>query len=114
MPRAIVYTSTWCAMGLPPILLDAPTVVELARGDKLDLLLKALPAYRKEVQYDAQFYDPATAERYLGEDFVKIVNEALDYLDVRERAAGTYLALLRMYRNESNIIAMAKYRKFLG
>ncbi|MCU7786741.1 phosphoenolpyruvate carboxylase [Pyrobaculum sp. 3827-6] len=114
MPRAIVYTSTWYAMGLPPILLDAPTVVELARGDKLDLLLRALPAYRKEVQYDAQFYDPATAERYVGEDFVKVVNEALDYLDVRERAAGTYLALLRMYRNESNIIAMAKYRKFLG
>ncbi|ABL87432.1 Phosphoenolpyruvate carboxylase [Pyrobaculum islandicum DSM 4184] len=114
MPRAIVYTSAWYAMGLPPTFLDAPTVVELAKSDKLDLVLKALPSLRREWEYDAQFYDPQVASRYTSEDFVKVVNEMLDYLGINLRANGTYLSLLRMNRNESNILAMGKYRKFLG
>jgi len=114
MPRAIVYTATWYAMGLPPTLLDAPTIVELAKVDKLDIVLKALPTLRAELEFDAQFYDPATAERFVGSEIVKVVEEALDYLDIRERSSGIYQALLRSQRNESNVLAAGKYRKFLG
>jgi phosphoenolpyruvate carboxylase len=114
MPRAIVYTATWYAMGLPPTLIDAPTIVELAKQDKLDAVLKALPTLKAELTYDAQFYDPATAEKYVGPELVKIVEEALDYLDIKERSSGIYQALLRSPRNESNVLAAGKYRKFLG
>ncbi len=57
LPRAIVYTSTWYAMGLPPTLLDAPFILESAKNDGLDLILKLLPMYRKELEYDARFFD---------------------------------------------------------
>jgi len=114
MPRAIVYTASWYAMGLPPIFLDAETLVELARQDKLDAVLKALPSLKHEWTYDAQFYDPVTAEKYVGPELVKSVTEALDYLGIRERSSGIYLMLLRSPRNESNVLAAGKYRKFLG
>jgi phosphoenolpyruvate carboxylase len=114
MPRAIVYTATWYAMGLPPTLLDAPTIVELAKRDKLDVLLKAMPTLKAELTYDAQFYDAATAEKYVGPQLVKAVEEALDYLDIKERSGGIYQALLRSPRNESNVLAAGKYRRFLG
>ncbi|ACB39366.1 phosphoenolpyruvate carboxylase [Pyrobaculum neutrophilum] len=114
MPRAIVYTSTWYAMGLPPIFLDAPTVVELAKSDQLDVVLRALPTLKREWEYDAQFFDPQTAAKYTSEELVKTVQEAMDYLGINARASGTYLSLLRMNRNESNILAMGKFRKFLG
>jgi len=114
MPRAIVYTSTWYAMGLPPIFLDAPYILELAREDKLDEVMKILPTLEREWEYDANFFDPYTARRYLGEEFVKQVEEALDYFGISNRARGTYAALLRMQRNEPNVISLGKYRKFLG
>ncbi|MEM0483386.1 MAG: phosphoenolpyruvate carboxylase [Pyrobaculum sp.] len=114
MPRAIVYTATWYALGLPPIYLDAPFIVKLAREDKLDRLLKALPTLRKEWEYDSEFFDGATVSKYLGDELVKVVKEAFDYLDISPRKSAAYTALLRMPRSESNIIAMGKYRKFLG
>ncbi len=114
MPRAIVYTASWYAMGVPPTFLDAETIVELARQDKLNAVLKVLPSLRNEWSYDAQFYDPVTAEKYVGSELVKTIEEALDYLDIRERSSGIYLTLLRAPRNESNILAAGKYRKFLG
>ncbi|MEZ0318550.1 MAG: phosphoenolpyruvate carboxylase [Pyrobaculum sp.] len=114
MPRAIVYTSTWYAMGFPPTLLDAPYVVELAKSDKLDEVFKVLPTYKKELEYDFEYFDPATAEKYLGGELVKAALEMADYLGLEARPSPTYLALLRMPRSEPNIIAMGKYRKFLG
>jgi len=114
MPRAIVYTSAWYATGLPPTLLDAPYLLELAKGDKLDLVLKALPAYLKELEYDLEFFDKATAERYLDVEIVKTVVELADYLGLEARPNPAYATLLRMPRNEANIIALGKYRKFLG
>jgi phosphoenolpyruvate carboxylase len=38
-------------MGLPPTFLDAPTIVELAKQDKLDTVLKALPTLKAELTY---------------------------------------------------------------
>ncbi|AEA12427.1 Phosphoenolpyruvate carboxylase [Thermoproteus uzoniensis 768-20] len=114
MPRAIVYTSAWYAMGLPPIYLDAPYVVRLAKEDKLDEVLKALPTLRKEWEYDSEFFDEEVAARYLGEEVVRTVKEAMDYMGISPRESAAYKALLRMPRSESNVIAMGKYRKFLG
>ncbi|KUO88780.1 MAG: phosphoenolpyruvate carboxylase [Thermoproteus sp. JCHS_4] len=114
MPRAIVYTAAWYAMGAPPIFLDAPYVVKLAREDKLDEVLKALPTLKKEWEYDSEFFDEEVAAKYLGEEFVKVVREAMDYMGVSPRGSVAYRALLRMPRSEPNIIALGKYRKFLG
>jgi len=114
MPRAIVYTSAWYATGLPPTLLDAPYLLELAKSDKLDLVLKILPAYLKELEYDLEFFEKATAEKYLDGEIVKAVLELTDYLGLEARPNPAYATLLRMPRNEANIIALGKYRKFLG
>ena len=114
MPRAIVYTSAWYATGLPPTLLDAPYLLELAKSDKLDLVLKVLPTYLKELEYDLEFFDRATAEKYLDGEIVKAVVELADYLGLEARPNPAYATLLRMPRNEANIIALGKYRKFLG
>ncbi len=114
MPRAIVYTATWYAMGLPPIFLDAPFIVKLAKEDRLDDLLKALPALKSEWEFDSEFFDPQTAVVYLGESLVNVVKEAMDYLGITPRTNATYTALLRMPRNEPNVIALGKFRKFLG
>ncbi|CCC81750.1 phosphoenolpyruvate carboxylase [Thermoproteus tenax] len=114
MPRAIVYTSTWYAMGLPPIFLDSPFIVKLAKEDRLDGLLKSLPTLKKEWEYDSEFFDYDTAAKYIGEELIKSVREAMDYMGINPRTNGAYAALLRMPRSESNIIAMGKYRKFLG
>lgn len=114
MPRAIVYTATWYAMGVPPTLLDAPYVVELAKSDRLDKVLKILPTYIKDLEYDLEFFDPATAEKFLGSGMVKAVLEVADYLGIDAKPKPAYLTLLRMPRSESNIIAMGKFRKFLG
>jgi len=114
IPRAIVYTSTWYAMGLPPTFLDAPYIIKLAREDKLDTILKVLPALRAEWEYDSEYFDEKTASKYLGEDFISTVREAMDYLGINPRTNATYTALLRMPRNEPNILALGKYRKFLG
>jgi phosphoenolpyruvate carboxylase len=77
-------------------------------------VLKDLPTLRAELAYDAQFYDGAAAEKYVGPQLVKAVEEALDYLDIKERSGSTYQVLLRSPRNESNVLAAGKYRKFLG
>lgn len=114
IPRAIVYTSMWYAAGLPPVFLDTRGVPEAYRDGTLDQILKLLPALIREWGYDAQFYDPDTASKYLGEDVVKTVNEALDILGIQDRAYGIYKSLLRAPRTEANIIALGKYRKFLG
>ncbi|MEZ0248697.1 MAG: phosphoenolpyruvate carboxylase [Thermoproteus sp.] len=114
MPRAIVYTSAWYAMGLPPTLLDAPYLLELAKSDKLDVVLKILPTYERELEYDMEFFDKTVAEKYLGEDVTKSVLELADHLGLDIRPSPAYLALLRMPRSEPNIIALGKYRKFLG
>lgn len=114
MPRAIVYTAAWYALGLPPIYLDAPLVVKLAKEDKLDHLLKILPTLRKEWEYDSEYFDEDTASKHLGEELVKTVKEAFDYMGIVPRQSAAYAALLRMPRSESNIIALGKYRKFLG
>jgi len=114
MPRAIVYTSAWYATGLPPTLLDAPYLLELAKSDKLDLVLKTLPTYLKELEYDLEFFDKSTAEKYLDGEIVKAMVELADYLGLEARPNPAYATLLRMPRNEANIIALGKYRKFLG
>ncbi|MEM1572308.1 MAG: phosphoenolpyruvate carboxylase [Pyrobaculum sp.] len=114
MPRAIVYTSTWYAMGFPPTLIDAPFLLELAKSGRLDAVFKLLPTYRRELEYDYEFFDPQTARRYLGEELVNAAVELADYLGVEARPSPTYAALLRMPRSEPNIIALSKYRKFLG
>ncbi len=114
MPRAIVYTSTWYAMGFPPTLVDAPYLLELAKADKLDSVLKYLPTYRRELEYDYEFFDPQTAQRYLSSELVGAAVELADYLGIDAKPSSTYLALLRMPRSEPNIIALGKYRKFLG
>ena len=114
MPRAIVYTSTWYAMGFPPTLIDAPYLLELAKSDRLDSVLKYLPTYRRELEYDYEFFDPQTAQKYVSEELVKAAIELADYLGIGTRPSPTYLALLRMPRSEPNIIALGKYRKFLG
>jgi phosphoenolpyruvate carboxylase len=114
IPRAIVYTSAWYAMGLPPTFLDAPYIIKLAKEDKLDTILKVLPALRAEWEYDSEYFDEKTASKYLDEDFVSTVKEAMDYLGINPRTNVTYAALLRMPRNEANILALGKYRKFLG
>jgi len=89
-------------------------VVKLAREDKLDEVLKALPTLKKEWEYDSEFFDEEVAAKYLGEEFVKVVREAMDYMGVSPRGSVAYRALLRMPRSEPNIIALGKYRKFLG
>ncbi|MFN3805041.1 MAG: phosphoenolpyruvate carboxylase [Pyrobaculum sp.] len=114
MPRAIVYTATWYAVGVPPTLLDAPYVIELARSGRLDKVLKILPTYIKELEYDMEFFDPVTAEKFLGGEIVKAVLEMADHLGIDAKPNPTYLTLLRMPRSDSNIIAMGKFRKFLG
>ncbi len=114
MPRAIVYTSTWYSLGLPPTLLDAPYVVELAKSGMLDTVLKVLPTYLKELEYDMEYFDSKTVEKYLGGELAKYVFEMSDYLGIEARPNPAYLSLLRMPRSESNIIAMGKFRKFLG
>lgn len=114
MPRAIVYTSTWYAMGFPPTLIDAPFFLELAKSDRLDGVLRLLPTYRRELEYDYEFFDPHTAQRYVSGELVKAAVELADYLGVETKPSPTYIALLRMPRSEPNIIALSKYRKFLG
>ncbi|MFN3383371.1 MAG: phosphoenolpyruvate carboxylase [Archaeoglobaceae archaeon] len=114
VPRAIVYTAAWYSIGLPPILLDAPYIVELAKSDKLDEVSKILPAYLKEIEYDMKYFDPVTVRKYLGDGLVKSVLEMADHLAIEVEPNPAYLALLRMPRSESNIIAMGKLRKFLG
>ena len=114
MPRAIVYTSTWYAMGFPPTLIDAPFFLELAKSDRLDAVLRLLPTYRRELEYDYEFFDPQTAQRYVSGELVKAAVELADYLGVETKPGPTYIALLRMPRSEPNIIALSKYRKFLG
>ncbi|MCY0890581.1 MAG: phosphoenolpyruvate carboxylase [Pyrobaculum arsenaticum] len=114
MPRAIVYTSAWYAMGFPPTLIDAPLLLELAKSDKLDAVFKLLPTYKMELEYDYEFFDPQTARNYLSEELVYAAVELADYLGVEARPTPTYTALLKMPRSEPNIIALSKYRKFLG
>ncbi len=45
---------------------------------------------------------------------VRAVLELADYLGTKTKPNPAYTALLKMPRSESNIIAMAKFRKFLG
>ncbi|MEM1903091.1 MAG: phosphoenolpyruvate carboxylase [Pyrobaculum sp.] len=114
MPRAIVYTATWYSLGVPPTLLDAPYLLKLVRGDRLEIVKKTLPSYFKELEYDFEFFDPATAERFISGEVVRAVLELADYLGIKTKPNPAYTALLKMPRSESNIIAMAKFRKFLG
>ncbi|MGC9118645.1 MAG: phosphoenolpyruvate carboxylase [Thermoproteus sp.] len=111
VPRAIVYTAAWYAAGLPPTLLDAPYITTLHRRGELDKLLKALPAYLRELEYDAQFYDRRRAESLLGRRIVDEVDEALDVLGIRaERAEG----LPPFVPSQSYVLAEARARGFLG
>lgn len=114
MPRAIVFTSAWYAMGLPPTFLDADFIREAYKKDELDSLLKALPVLVKEWEFDAQYYSPEVVGNYLNDEIVKSIDEALDILGIKERASGPYLTLLKSPRNEANVIALGKLRKFLG
>lgn len=111
VPRAIVYTAAWYAVGVPPTLLDSPFLMSLRARGELDDLLKALPAYLKELEFDARFYDRRRAEGLLGHDIVKAIDEALDALGVKaERAEGSP----PFVPSQSYILAEARARGFLG
>ncbi len=111
VPRAIVYTAAWYAAGVPPTLLDAPFLTSLSAKDELDKLLKALPAYLKEIEFDAGFYDKRRAETLLGRSIVDAIDEALDVLGIKaERAEATPPFI----PSPTYILAEARARGFLG
>jgi len=111
VPRAIVYTAAWYAAGLPPTLLDAPYISTLHRRGELDELLRALPAYLKELEFDIRFYDRRRAESLLGRQIVDKVDAALDALGIKaDRAEG----LPPFTPSQSYVLAEARARGFLG
>jgi phosphoenolpyruvate carboxylase len=110
VPRAIVYTASWYALGLPPTFLDAPFLLEARRRGELDALLKALPALEAELRLDAEYYDRRRAEEALGPQLVRPVDELLDALGIRSEArAEPPFAPSAAY-----ILAEARTRGFLG
>lgn len=114
VPRAIMYTAMWYSIGLPPTLLDSPYIVKLAKKDLLDDLLKALPQLVREWSYDSMFYDPETSARFIGNEGVKTINEALEYMNVDFSPNRAYIAMLKQVQTEAHVIALGKLRKFLG
>ncbi|MEL9990746.1 MAG: phosphoenolpyruvate carboxylase [Thermoproteus sp.] len=111
VPRAIVFTAAWYAVGIPPTLLDAPYVLELYRRDRLDYLFKALPAFLQEIRLDAQYYDKKRAESLLGGDITRTVDEMLDVLGIK---ADRETPLPPFILSQSYILAEARARGFLG
>ncbi|MEM1532625.1 MAG: phosphoenolpyruvate carboxylase [Desulfurococcaceae archaeon] len=114
VPRAIMYTAMWYNIGLPPTLLDSPYIVKLAKKDLLDDLLKALPQLVHEWSYDSSFYDPEISAKFIGDEGVKTVNEALEYMNVDVNPNRAYVAMLKQAQTEAHVIALGKLRKFLG
>ncbi|MEM1525998.1 MAG: phosphoenolpyruvate carboxylase [Ignisphaera sp.] len=114
VPRAIVYTSTWYAAGVPPIYLDAEFIIELYKRDELDSLLKLLPYLEKEWAYDSRFYVHYVALKRLDEYIVKKVNEALDIMGIKPEPLEPYRALLELNPVEPHITALGRIRGFLG
>ncbi len=114
VPRAIMYTAMWYSIGLPPTLLDSPYIVKLAKKDLLDDLLKALPQLVQEWIYDSAFYDPEVSAKFIGNEGVKEINEALEYLNIDLNPNEAYVAMLKQVQTEAHVIALGKLRKFLG
>lgn len=111
VPRAIVYTAAWYAVGIPPTLLDAPFLLSLSARDELDKFLKALPAYLRELEFDARFYDKKRAEGLLGRALVDVIDEALDVLGIK---AERIEEIPPFIPSPSYILAEARARGFLG
>jgi len=114
VPRAIVYTSTWYVLGLPPIFLDSEFIIESYRSGEIDEIFNYMPHLIEEWKYEAQFYIPTIALKRLDELIVKRVNEALDYMGIKPEPNKTYKDILELNPVEPHIIALARIRGFLG
>ncbi|MEM2579490.1 MAG: phosphoenolpyruvate carboxylase, partial [Desulfurococcaceae archaeon] len=79
-----------------------------------DDLLKALPQLVHEWSYDSSFYDPEISAKFIGDEGVKTVNEALEYMNVDVNPNRAYVAMLKQAQTEAHVIALGKLRKFLG
>lgn len=114
VPRAIVYTSTWYLLGVPPLLLDADFIVEVYKGGELCEVLKYLPHLMEEWRYEMSFYVPEVAAKRLGDHIVNKVNEALDIMGMKPEPNETYKSILELNPVEAHVIALGKIRGFLG
>ncbi|MEM0340660.1 MAG: phosphoenolpyruvate carboxylase [Acidilobaceae archaeon] len=114
MPRAIIYTSTWYLLGLPPTLLDASFIVQAYNEGFLDDLLKILPSLEREWNLDSLFYVPQAVEKRLGSNIVNTVNNALDILGIKPERNETYATILSLGPSEAVALALGRIRGFLG
>ena len=114
LPRAIVFTSSLYLAGLPPTLLDAPGILRLYREERLDRLLKLLPALRHEVEFDLRYYVPDVACQRLDCKLVSTVNEALEVLGLKPEPDQEYATLLRRTPSRDLVLELARIRGFLG
>lgn len=111
VPRAIVFTATWYALGVPPTLLDAPFMLELNKRDELDYLFRLLPALPAELSFDSRFYDRHRAERLLDERIVREIDGLLDVLGIKPEPAHE---MPPFTPSSAYILAEARARGFLG
>ncbi|MEM1628893.1 MAG: phosphoenolpyruvate carboxylase [Desulfurococcaceae archaeon] len=114
VPRAIMYTAIWYLVGIPPVYLDAPFIIETAKNGELEELLKLLPYLVDEWKYESSYYSPSIASKRLDESIVHIVNEALDILGIKPEPNDSYVNLLSMNPMEPYVLSLAKIRGFLG
>lgn len=114
VPRAIIYTSAWYTVGIPPALLDAETIISLNRNNKLDYVLKLHPSLLKEWIYESRFYIRDVALRRLDDHIVKLVDEAMDILGIKPEPFEPYSNLMRLEPLEPHVLALGRIRGFLG
>lgn len=114
MPRAIVYTSTWYLLGVPPTLLDASFIVQAYREDLLDEVFRILPGLEREWSLDSLFYVPSVAEKRLDSKIVELVNTALDILGIKREHDEAYARILSLGPSEAVALALGRMRGYLG
>jgi len=114
LPRAITFTAAWYSLGLPPTFLDAPYILQLAREDRLDHLLRLLPNLVEEWSYEAQFFAPRAAEKALGEELVRAVKAAMELLGAEGEACEEYARLIEQRNTGFGLLTAARWRGFLG
>lgn len=111
VPRAILYTAAWYALGLPPTFLDAQYLLDAYRRAELDAIFEALPALRAELELDAEYYDRGRVERELGPQLANAVDELLDVLGLER---GGRPPSPPFSPSPTYILAEARARGFLG
>ena len=114
VPRAIVYTATWYFAGVPPTLLDARFIAWAYKNDVLDDVLRALPATVEEWKFESRFYSRERAEKTLGGEIVKDIDNAFDILGIKPEPDRTYITLLNSADTQPHAIALGRIRGFLG